>query len=170
MKRTNKIHIHTTQIVFFLSIFLFCAVSMSVQCPASVPIAGNNWRSLPSRIKHSCQATTTSQCAHTDTHTYTESLHASARVTRKHETNLSAHILSHPISRTDTHKHTHAHSNSQTHKHMHVAHSPSVLCHPHQPSLAFASCRYPRAHAAAHFLLLLLLLLLLPFCHHQRHQ
>lgn len=33
----------------------------------------------------------------------TQSLHASARVTRKHETNLSTHILSHPISRTHTH-------------------------------------------------------------------
>lgn len=163
-RRTNKIHIHPTQIVFFLFFFAFCIFFLFFMCfvlyAMSVRWVLRSFQLLATtggRCRHasSIHARQQQQCASTNTHTNTESLHASARVTRQHETNLSTHILSHPISRTQTNTHTL---------------SPTLL-------LSYSSCRYPRAHTAAHFLLstfqlllLLLLLLLLPFCHHQRHQ
>jgi len=164
-RRINKIHIHTTQIVFFPFFFAFCIFFCFLCVLCCMPclsggscVRSNCWQQLAAAaVTHQAfmPGNNNNVQAQTHTHTNTESLHASARVTRQHETNLSTHILSHPISRTQTNTHTL---------------SPTLL-------LSYSSCRYPRAHTAAHFLLstfqlllLLLLLLLLPFCHHQRHQ
>jgi len=102
-RRINKIHIHTTQIVFFLFFrflyFFFVFYMFCVVChvcpvgPAFVPIVGNNWRPLPSRIKHSCQATTT-MCKHKHTHKHREltrlrTRHTTARNQFEHPHSLS---------------------------------------------------------------------------------